>query len=143
MCRARKKDLIILISVNVFIVAFAVFYKLIFDTDTPISECAAYKAISLPCPGCGGSRAVFALFELRPVSSFLFYPPLFVAIAIILRFDIRALVHVIKPKGKAPSVSLAELIIFACSVVLFFTLRIVLLLGFGVDLINIASCLSF
>lgn len=36
--------------------------------------CVFYKVMGLPCPGCGGTRALVSLFKLDFVSSFLYNP---------------------------------------------------------------------
>lgn len=141
---ARKKDLIIIITLNVLLASLAGIYWIIFDTDTPLFTCSFYEKTSLPCPACGGSRALFSLLRLKLISSFLYYPPLFVAIALIIKWDILSLLHVFSTKERKPfNIRRTDIIALPAAVILFFVIRIILLYAFGFDLSVAASSLNF
>lgn len=139
MLSKRKRNLTILLCINASLLFSAILFKLVFDTDTPITMCKLYEATSLPCPACGGSRAVYALLEFKIASAFVFYPPLFVGIFIILHFDILNLFHILKPCEKAPSIPSFELILIPASIISFFFLRLFLLICLKTNLLEIAE----
>lgn len=141
--RGRRRDLIILVILNFSLLAFAIAFKLIFDNGSEASPCYIYNEFGLPCPTCGGSRAVYALLGMDILSAFLYYPPLFYGIFLILHLDVLCICHIIKGGGKSPSLPKWEIIALPIVIIAFFLLRLVLLLGFGTDLIEIASGIEF
>lgn len=51
--------------------------------------CTFYKVCKLPCPGCGGTRAVFYLFSGQLWKSFCYHPVVICAVGAYLHFMLR------------------------------------------------------
>ena len=137
--KRRIKDLIILIAINLTLLVVALLFKLIFEGRGDVAQCYLLNEFSIPCPTCGGSRAVYALLRLDIISAFIFYPPLFAGIFLLLHFDILSLIHIVKPSSPLPAIPKWEYLILPLSIILFFITRLVLLFGFGVDLLKVAA----
>ncbi|MCR5356860.1 MAG: DUF2752 domain-containing protein [Lachnospiraceae bacterium] len=72
------------------VIAAAVFVLIFGDSLlTHVPECVFETATGLYCPGCGGTRAVIALFEGHPVKSFLYHPAVPYAFIVYCVFMIR------------------------------------------------------
>ena len=141
--KARGKDAVILIILNALLLAAAIAYKLIFDTGEPKFTCAFYDLTAIPCPACGGSRALFALLELKPLSAFLYFPPLILAVILIIKWDIVAAIHIITGGERAFAIKRAELIALPVALIAFFIIRVLLLLILRLDLLEIAASVNF
>lgn len=87
------------------IAAFLTFSLLLYlDAKTNrllLGECPFRRILHVYCPGCGGCRAVLALLAGDPVTAFLCYPPLFVALSVVLFTDGCVLFAALK-KSEAP-----------------------------------------
>ena len=72
------------------VIAAAVFVWILGDSLlTHVPECAFESLTGLYCPGCGGTRAVIALFNGHPVRSFLYHPAVPYAFVVYCEFMIR------------------------------------------------------
>ena len=64
------------------------------------NACVFHEIFHLYCPGCGGTRAVYALLQLNLWKSFLYHPfVLFIAL-ILVEYYIGAIVTLIRRNGK-------------------------------------------
>ncbi len=116
-------------------VAYSVYFNLTLGTEHEI-KCVFKEAFGLYCPGCGGSRSLTYLFKLDPVRSFIHYPPLYVAIGVILGYDIRLVLTLIKGDSSfTDRYKFYPFIFLASSIILHFVLRNALLL-LGIDYIG-------
>ena len=141
---ARKKDVAILIAINAALAAVALLYVVLFDTGEPKFTCPFYDATAIPCPTCGGSRSLFALFHFKILSSVLYYPPLALTLVLIAKWDILAIRHALKSGGETPNfIKRREVVSTALFIVFFFLLRAVLIIFFKIDLTAIAASLNF
>ena len=91
--RARN----IFIFVNCGLILSALVYALVFHlassgaTDILSKPCYIQKTLGIYCPGCGGTRAVYALVQFKIAEAFWMYPPLFAAILAVLCYDARVM----------------------------------------------------
>ena len=99
-------------------------------------HCRIASTIGIYCPGCGGSRAVAALFCLRPLSAFLLYPPVPIALICLAVADVK-MALLLLGRGCMPSrrFGIAVLIICIGSVMAQCAIKNVLLL-YGIDVLG-------
>ena len=62
-------------------------------------ECWIHRSAGIYCPGCGGTRAVFALFQGKVLLSFYYHPAVLYAAVLYLAFMLRGLLSVITGGG--------------------------------------------
>ncbi len=130
-----KKNLKILIILNGSLLLSAVAYLIFFlATDKVGIPCIIKEGFGFYCPSCGGSRALLALFRLDIYTSFIYYPPLIISALVILDYDIRLVITLIKRRSKyADNFKFYSFLIIPISVIVWFILRNILLFSFGID----------
>lgn len=71
-----------------------------FDVTDLISPCLFHRLSGLYCPGCGGTRAVKALLEGRPVACFFYHPfVLYCAVIYILFMTSHTLEYILQKRS--------------------------------------------
>ena len=124
--------------------AGAVATLLIFDPAqcSWLPKCVFFELSGIYCPGCGGTRAVFAFFSGQFFRSLCYFPPLWVAGVIVLRMDILAVLSLATGNPHhASRIRAKSLLWVAVSVLAWFVLRNLLLLC-GFDIVLFADGLA-
>jgi hypothetical protein len=141
MTKERRKVLFIFILINTALLLSTFVFCVVFNPKSIIESgktytCVFQKLFNIYCPGCGGTRSVGYLLSLDFKNAFLFYPPIFVGILLILYFDILLLISF-----KKNTLSLLgkfkyfEFLLIPISIILTFALRNVFLY-FGIDFLG-------
>ena len=88
--RSTEQTLYRLGLAAILVVAAAAFFIKVFEIPLggPLLACPLYSLTGLFCPGCGGTRAVYALLHLQLWRSFCYYPPVPYCAAVYLWFMI-------------------------------------------------------
>lgn len=100
--RAVRRTLLSHLAALAAFLAFVLLLRL--DTRMQrllLGECPFRSLLHIYCPGCGGCRAALALLGGNPVTAFLYYPTLLVALLLLLFIDGCVLTAVLK-KSAAP-----------------------------------------
>ena len=118
----------ILLAIAGLFVGSAVFLR----RFLPDYTCTLAKYAGLYCPACGGTRSVFALLSLRPIESFLCFPPLAVILVVCLVLEVKALLRFKTGNAKYTQGTGRALLWIGVAVLLWFILHNILLL-FGFD----------
>lgn len=96
--------------------------------------CGMKVYFHLYCPGCGGTRAVEHLMHFQFVQSFLSNPLVLIMAAMAAYYWGKALYMLIKNKGDAHyRINTAPIWAFLAVMIIFFVIRNILLVRFGVD----------
>jgi len=135
-----RKNLYILIFLNLSIIAFAVFYTLIFTfingTEREIS-CLFKEIFGLYCPGCGGSRSLYYFLRFSFVRSFILYPPITFGALVVLDYDIRLSITLIKKNtALTDRFRFYTFLLIPISIILTFIIRNILLIVFKIDTVG-------
>lgn len=69
-------------------------------SDYMNTDCGFAGLLHLYCPGCGGTRAVYAMLRLDIVKSFLHHPLIPFIVLIMLEYYVGAIITLIKNNGK-------------------------------------------
>ena len=135
--KVLRKNLYILIFLNLSLFLFALFYTLYFNFIRDEGEgfkCAFQNLFMLYCPGCGGTRSLSALLELDFLNSFILYPPILISSFVIIEYDTRLFLSLIfKNKRFTDSYKFYTFLIIPVSIILNFLIRNILLIGFRID----------
>lgn len=135
-----KKNLYILLILNISLLLFAVFYTLYFlKTQGTESEfkCIAKNLFGFYCPGCGGSRSLLAFLTFDFVTSFVYYPPIIISAFVVLDYDRRLLTSLIKKNTEiTDSFKFYTFLIIPAAIILWFIIRNILLLVFKIDTVG-------
>ena len=135
-----RKNLYILIFLNAALLAFAIAYTVYFkateDTDREII-CIFKETFGLYCPGCGGSRALYHFLNFNLFRSFVLYPPIIVSALVVLDFDLRLFVSLIKKSSEITDrFRYYTFLLIPASIILTFIVRNLLLLIFKIDTVG-------
>lgn len=135
-----KRNFYILLILNISLLLFAVFYTLYFkgtqDTENEI-KCIAKNLFGIYCPGCGGSRSLYAFLSFDFITSFILYPPLIISAFVILDYDRRLIISLIKKDTKiTENFKFYTFLIIPASIILWFIIRNILLLVFKIDTVG-------
>lgn len=84
----------VLLFIGLMIWKYAPFVQLL---DT---RCGFHEFLHLYCPGCGGTRAVYALLRLDIIESFLYHPIVPMLALLLVEYYIGAIVTLIRKNGK-------------------------------------------
>ena len=134
MKRARN----ILIAVNAFtvvgVILFVIASNIAMELD---AKCSLVEVAHMYCPGCGGTRAVYALLRLDIISAIRYNISVPFGAFVYLYYDIGALVAIISGNDKYwKNQKFILIYIFIGILLLNFLVRNILLWGFGIDVIG-------
>lgn len=138
--RKLRKNLLILLILNISLIAFAVIYTLYFSlTEGTEHEIGCYvkENFHIYCPGCGGSRGLRAFLQLDFLSSFILFPAIDIAAVLVIGYDIRLLISLIKKDTSyTDNYRFFPFILIPIVILLNFVIRNILLICFGIDYIG-------
>lgn len=136
----RKKYTKNFLALNLSLIIASVIYALIFVFFFKGGErsfCFMKEHFNLYCPGCGGSRSLMALLSLDLLESFILFPPLIIAVIIILELDVRMIISAVSRSPKyIESYNYKRFYILAFAIILNFFIRNILLCFFKIDYIG-------
>lgn len=102
-----------------------------------LNVCVLHEVFHLYCPGCGGTRALFALFQGHPLRSFLSNPAVLLGLALLAYYEIRAAAALLKKDiGIYARASTKPLAAFPFVLIAFAVFRNILMCFFGVDFLG-------
>ena len=128
--------LIINISLVLFAIAYTAYFKLTEGTQIGI-ECAFKKTFGFYCPGCGGSRALYLFLKFNFLKSFILYPPISVGAIVVLDYDIRLLLSLIKRNTAiTDKFKYYTFLLIPISIILTFIIRNILFIFFKIDTVG-------
>lgn len=133
-----KKDFL---SINgiVGILALVMFLGMVLQRIDliPHMPCILHDVFRIYCPGCGGTRAIFALLKGNIVESFCSNPLVIIGGLLILYYEIGVAITLSRRNGKRYyTTSLAPVIVFAFVAIVFTVVRNYLLIACGIDLLQ-------
>lgn len=103
----------------------------------PHMPCILHDVFRIYCPGCGGTRAIFALLRGDVVESFCSNPLVIIGGLLILYYEIGVGITLLKKNGKRYyTTSLVPVIVFAFVAITFTVVRNYLLIACGIDLLQ-------
>ncbi|MCR5700754.1 MAG: DUF2752 domain-containing protein [Lachnospiraceae bacterium] len=102
----------------------------------PNPDCTFHAITHLYCPGCGGTRATFALLSGRIIDSIKFNPAVVFGALLILHYEIGIVLTLIKNNGRRYYTrKLWPVYLYVAIVVSFFIIRNLLLVFCGIDML--------
>lgn len=131
----RKKNLIIAnICVVICITLFVIISHILIRNG--LYKCSLLEKLHLYCPGCGGTRAVYALLRLDVLSSLIYNPLVLIGGIVYAYYNIRAFIA-IKKNDEQYFINQKYILLLICVALVFiyFIVRNILLLN-GIDLIG-------
>ena len=131
----RTKHLIIAnILVLLAVIGFIIVSYIFMQTDT--GKCTFLDKFKLYCPGCGGTRSLYALLQLNIIKSFVYNPAVPLGVATYIYYNVRAIIA-IKRNDENYFIKQKYMIIpiVAIVIILYFVVRNILLFN-GIDLIG-------
>lgn len=106
-----------------------------FDVIT-IPDCTFHALTHMYCPGCGGTRATFALLSGKIIASIKYNPAVVFGALLILYYEIGIVVTLIKNNGKRYyTTKLWPVYLYLVIVFSFFIIRNLLLVFCGIDML--------
>ncbi|MBQ7332986.1 MAG: DUF2752 domain-containing protein [Clostridia bacterium] len=141
MTHERRKIIFFFIVFNFLLLLFTLFFCFFFSPNDVIENgknytCVFQKIFNIYCPGCGGTRSLGYLLSFDFKNSFIYFPPIFVGIFLILWMEILFIIS-IKKNSFEPikNHKYFEFLLIPISIMLTFLVRNVFLF-FGIDLIG-------
>ena len=141
MTKERRKILFIFVFLNTLLLLSTIVFCAVFKPQDVIENgnrytCIFQKIFNIYCPGCGGTRSVGYLLSFDFKNAFLFYPPIFVGIFLVLYFDVLLMISFKKSTlSLIGKFNFFEFILIPLSIILTFIVRN-LCLYFGFDFIG-------
>ena len=133
-----KRDYIIInVATGVAVLAMGIFVLLQQLDIIYSAPCMMHDLLHVYCPGCGGTRAVFALIHGRIWESLCYNPAVIMGGLLIIYYELGVFLTIVKKNGKKYYVAsgwpayVYLIFIFAYGIV-----RDVMLLGFHVDMLH-------
>lgn len=103
----------------------------------PQLPCAMLSTLHVYCPGCGGTRAMFAFLQGHFMKSLYYNPAVLLGAVLVLYYEITVIVTIVKNNGKTYYYNKATfLYLYLAIVVGFAVFRDVLLLVAQIDLLG-------
>lgn len=116
------------------VVVFLIASKLSMDAGI---KCVLAEKALLYCPGCGGTRSLYALLKLDILTALRYNFALPFAVFVYIYYNVKAIISVIKKKDDFFKTEKFILVyVFIGILILNFIVRNVLLWGFGIDFIG-------
>ena len=138
--RKLRKNLYILIFLNAALRAFAIAYTIFFKENEGTGReilCIFKETFGFYCPGCGGSRSLYLFLRFDFLKSFILYPPITVGALVVLDYDIRLFITLIKKKSYlSDKFKFYTFILIPISIILTFLIRNLLFLVFKIDTVG-------
>ena len=104
MKRQRKKHIFIFLILNVGILTLSLIYNFLFSKGL-VGDCVFLNTVGIYCPGCGGSRSLNALINLKIIRSFIYYPTIPITALILLYVDLRIFISIVKNQKKIKGIN--------------------------------------
>ena len=103
----------------------------------PSMPCPLHELFHLYCPGCGGTRAIFAFLQGKFWESLCLNPAIILGILLILHYEIGVILTLVKKNGKRYYCnSMIPAILYLIIVIIFAIVRNYLLIECGVDMLQ-------
>lgn len=103
----------------------------------PTPPCLFLQATHMYCPGCGGTRALFAMLNGQLLTSFLYNPAVLLGAVLILHYELGVIITLLVNNGKYYYCRNPWPVYVYIGIVLgFAVVRNILLAGFGIDLLS-------
>lgn len=136
--RNLKKDFLIIHIIVILVITVILAQVLLQRFDLiPSFPCMFHEILHMYCPGCGGTRAFFAMMEGDFLKSLYYNPAVVMGVLLFLYYEIGVLITLIKKNGKAYLYRKKIFLYFYLIInFLFFILRNYLLLFCGYDMLN-------
>lgn len=131
-----KRWLLLQIPFFLFVLLYALAYAYAKETGSDLFRCRISESLHIYCPGCGGSRAVFALCKGQVLQSVRYFLPVPLAALCLFISDVRMALFLLG-KGSFPGRRFGYTCMILCisSVILQCILRNLLLFR-GIDLLG-------
>lgn len=126
-------SLICILAVPALLMAGWYLWMTAYVIPTEIQGCMMLRVTGFYCPGCGGTRAVFALLSGDVVKSLMYHPAvLYGAVLFVWYFGSQTLMRLTKGKVRGLTMKPLYLYILLGIICVNFIVRNVLLLAFGI-----------
>ncbi|MGN0496949.1 MAG: DUF2752 domain-containing protein [Lachnospiraceae bacterium] len=103
----------------------------------PTIPCMMHDLLHIYCPGCGGTRAAFALLHGHIIKSICYNPILLIGLILIVYYECGVLLTIIKKNGKKYYIANAwPVYVYLIFVFVYAIFRDVMLLGFQIDMLH-------
>ncbi len=103
----------------------------------PSMPCIIHDVLHIYCPGCGGTRAIFALLNGHVLESLYYNPAVVLGLVITLHYELGVLITLIKKNGKRYyCTSLIPLIVCGAVLVAFTLIRNYILIELEYDMLQ-------
>ena len=133
MNKTLKKLIIANIAVLLFVIGFVIYSKYFTGKDGYV--CSLYTATHLYCPGCGGTRALYALARMDIISAIRYNIAVPFGVFVYLYYNVRGFIAAIKNNNEYFAKQKYILcIVLAAVLVLNFIVKNMLLLIWGIDI---------
>lgn len=133
-----KKDFIIVNGIVGVLVLFVFVSMVLQRLDViPNMPCLVHDWFRIYCPGCGGTRAIFALLKGHIVESLCSNPAILLGALLVIYYEVGVLLTLIRRNGKRYySTSVVPIVLFVIIVMVFAVVRNYLLIACGIDLLQ-------
>lgn len=103
----------------------------------PSIPCGVHEFLNVYCPGCGGTRALFALLHGQILQSLICNPAILFGAVLIFYYEIGVILTLVKKDGKRYFYQKCGLLYgYLAVVIVFAVIRDWLLIGFQIDLLK-------
>lgn len=102
----------------------------------PPFPCAIHEMFHVYCPGCGGTRALFALLHGHILQSLFYNPAVLLGLVLIFYYEIGAIVTLVKKNGTCYYQKGWLLYGYLIVIIIFTIVRNYLLIGFRFDMLR-------
>lgn len=133
-----KKDYVIVNGI-IGMVIFLIFIGLLLQrwNVIPVMPCMIHELFHVYCPGCGGTRALFALLQGEVLRSLYCNPAVVLGIFLVLHYEIGIIITLVKKNGKRYYCSNLLLVGLYLGILVTFTIvRNYMLLECGYDMLH-------
>lgn len=133
-----KKDFIFInISVGLIVLSTFLFMLLQRIGIIPAMSCVLHDVMHIYCPGCGGTRAIFALLSGKLLTSLYYNPAIVLGVVLVMHYEVGVLLTLIKKNGKRYYCTNWSPVIVCLAILVVFTIvRNYLLIGCGYDMLQ-------